>query len=70
MAKKKIEKTEAAPVWGYGFQPEGTKWQAYRADEKGITSLSPPGGEQLHRAMAKIRAGLQQEVGNAMRRRA
>lgn len=69
MAKRSEKKTPepVSDVWGYGFRPEGSKWMAYKATTQGVAELSPPGGEQLHKAKMRIFDALQREVVEAQR---
>jgi hypothetical protein len=77
MAKKHEKKTEpemteeeaelARNLWGIGFVRVGPKFMAYRMDSEGITQISPPRGEQLHSALAKIQIALGKEVAKANR---
>jgi hypothetical protein len=77
MAKKHEKKAEpeVSPeeqellnsLWGIGFVRVGAKFMAYRMDSEGIKQISPPRGEQLHSALAKIQTALGKEVTKANR---
>ncbi len=67
--RRGIAQQEILDSWGYGFEPVGSKWRAYRIQSGERKYLTQAKGKELHAVVTEINVALKQEISKALRNR-